>query len=78
MNASEYRAALKTLSLSQEAAAELVGANPRTGQRWALGERAVPPPMATLIRLLLKRPELIAVIRDECDPKDSPSKSRKR
>ena len=65
MDAAEYRKALKTLDLTQEGAAELVGAAGRTGRRWASGERAVPPPMVTLIKLLLKRPELIGVIRED-------------
>jgi transcriptional regulator with XRE-family HTH domain len=64
MKAEEYRQALKKLGLTQEGAAALVGSDPRTGRRWATGERSVPPPMATLVRLLLKRPELVAVVRE--------------
>jgi DNA-binding transcriptional regulator YiaG len=73
MDAAEYRLALKKLDLTQEGAAELVGSDKRTGRRWASGERAIPPPMVTLIRLLLQRPELVGVIRCE---KDSPGKPR--
>jgi sulfur carrier protein ThiS len=60
MKAEEYRQALKKLGLTQEGAAALVGSDPRTGRRWATGERSV----ATLVRLLLKRPELVAVVRE--------------
>jgi len=59
MDAAAYKKALKSLGLTQEGAAELVGSDKRTGRRWAAGERAIPPPMVTLVRLLLERPELI-------------------
>jgi len=41
------------LGLSQARAAALVGADPRTGRRWALGERNVPECVAILLRLLM-------------------------
>lgn len=53
MTANQFRAALDRLELSQAAAAALVGADPRTGRRWALGERAVPECVAVLLRLLI-------------------------
>lgn len=53
MTANQFRAALGRLDLSQAGAANLVGADPRTGRRWALGERQVPECVAILLRLLL-------------------------
>lgn len=53
MTAKQFRAALDRLGLSQAAAANLVGADPRTGRRWALDERAVPECVAILLRLLI-------------------------
>lgn len=53
MTANQFRTAIKRLSLSQAGAAALVGADPRTGRRWALGERPVPGCVAILLRLLL-------------------------
>lgn len=53
MTANQFRTAIDRLGLSQVKAASLVGADPRTGRRWALGERAVPDCVAILLRLLL-------------------------
>lgn len=49
MNQTEYRAALKRLGLSHNRAAPLLGVDVRTSKRWALGERAIPPPVARLL-----------------------------
>lgn len=54
MTANQFRSAIDRLGLSQVGAARLVGADPRTGRRWALGERPVPECVAILLRLLLK------------------------
>lgn len=53
MTAKQFQAAIDRLGLSQVKAARLVGADPRTGRRWALGERTVPECVAILLRLLL-------------------------
>lgn len=53
MTAKQYQAAIDRLGLSQVAAAELLGLDPRTSRRYALGEIAVPAPTAKLLRLLL-------------------------
>lgn len=53
MTPNQFRAALDRLDLSQAGAASLVGADPRTGRRWALGERTVPECVAILLRLLM-------------------------
>ena len=54
MTPTQFRAALDRLSLSQGQAAKLLGADPRTTRRWALGERSIPPTVAILLRLLVK------------------------
>jgi len=53
MTPNQFRAALDRLDLSQVGAARLVGADPRTGRRWALGERPVPECVAIILRLLV-------------------------
>lgn len=53
MTATQFRAALSRLDLSQIGAARMVGADPRTARRWALGERPIPECVAILLRLML-------------------------
>lgn len=53
MTANQFRTAIDRLGLSQVGAARLFGADPRTGRRWALGERPVPGCVAILLRLLV-------------------------
>jgi hypothetical protein len=53
VTAKQFQAAIDRLGLSQVGAARLVGADPRTARRWALGERSVPEPVAILLRLML-------------------------
>lgn len=53
MTANQFRSALSRLDLSQVGAARLVGADPRTARRWALGERPIPDCVAILLRLML-------------------------
>lgn len=53
MTAKQFQAAIDRLGLSQVGAAKLLGADPRTARRWALGERSVPEPVAILLRLML-------------------------
>ncbi len=62
MESEEYRAAIKALGYTQEGFAKLLGAGPRTGQYWA--KVSVPPPVATLVRLLQARPEMRAVLEE--------------
>ncbi|MGY6249732.1 helix-turn-helix domain-containing protein [Bosea thiooxidans] len=54
MTPAEYRAAIARLGLSQVAAGKLLGVDGRTSQKWALGERAVPPPVARLLAYIEK------------------------
>ena len=49
MTPAEYRATLARLGETQGGAARLLGVGARTSQRWALGERAVPPPVERLL-----------------------------
>jgi hypothetical protein len=60
MTANQFRTAIEKLGLSQVGAARLVGADPRTGRRWALEERPVPECVAILLRLLLTKKITIA------------------
>lgn len=53
MTANQFRVAISRINLSQVGAARLVGADPRTGRRWALGEVGVPECIAILLRLLV-------------------------
>jgi len=62
MDAREFRGALARLGYSQAGFAGMVGASPRTGQKWALGEARIPGSVVLLLRLMLARPELQHVI----------------
>ena len=53
MTPNQFRTAIDRLDLSQVGAGRLVGADPRTARRWALGERPVPDCVAILLRLLV-------------------------
>ncbi len=53
MNRDQYLKAIAKLGVTQEAAAEHMGAHPRTGQNWAA--KGPPEPVARLLRLLLRR-----------------------
>jgi hypothetical protein len=60
MNPTEYKAAIKTLGLSQEAAGRWLGISGRQSQSYAIGEYPVPEPVAKLLRLCIRlklRPE---------------------
>lgn len=63
MTPTEFRDALKALDYTQEGFAEIVGAGRRTGQYWATV--SVPPAVAALVRLLLARPEMRAVLAEK-------------
>jgi hypothetical protein len=54
LTAKQYRAALDRLGLSQQEAARLFGADPRTSRRWALDEAPVPETVAMILRYMLK------------------------
>ncbi|MCJ2084575.1 hypothetical protein MKK88_01010 [Methylobacterium sp. E-005] len=53
MTADDYRNALAKWKLKHKAAAEFFCITVITSQRYATGERQVPPPMAMLIHLML-------------------------
>lgn len=54
MRKREFREALDTLGLLQTEAAKLLGIDPRTLRRFALGEAEVPRPIALVLRLMVK------------------------
>jgi DNA-binding transcriptional regulator YiaG len=53
MTATQFRAALDRLALSQVGAARLFHADGRTVRRWAAGDRAIPETVVMLLRLLV-------------------------
>ena len=53
MTATQFRAALDRLDLSQVQAARLFGVNDRTVRRWVLDERSIPVAVILLVRLML-------------------------
>jgi hypothetical protein len=54
MTPTQYRAALKAASLSQERWADCIGIGRRTSLGYALGESPVHPAVEILLRLLVK------------------------
>lgn len=54
MTPAQYKAAIKSLGLSQERAGDWLGVSPRTSQGWSIGEYPVPEPVAKLLRLCVK------------------------
>lgn len=64
MSPEEFRQALDALDLSQQAVAVMMGASPRTGQKWALGETRIPGSVALLLRLLVTHPFLLPVVHE--------------
>ena len=53
MTPTQYKAAIKTLGLSQERAGDWLGIGRRTSQSYALGETRIPEPVAKLLRLMI-------------------------
>ena len=54
MTATQYKAAIKALGLSQQKAGDWLGVSLRTSQAYALGESPVPVATAKLLRLCIK------------------------
>lgn len=52
MDASEYRALIAELGLTQVEAARFLGVSDRTSRAWALGQNDVPPAIALFLRYL--------------------------
>lgn len=76
MTRDEYRAALAQLGLAQEEVGRLLGTDPRTARRWALGEVVVPGPVEMHIRQWLERPELLEVTRALADRRDKQAEKK--
>jgi hypothetical protein len=55
MTAKQYQAALDRLNISQLKAGELFKVGARTSRRWALDEARVPPAVAMILELMLKK-----------------------
>lgn len=53
MTPKQFQATLDRLGLSQQGAARLIGADPRTARKWVAGENKVPECVAILLRLML-------------------------
>jgi hypothetical protein len=54
VTASQYRAAIKRLGLSQRAAGVFLSVGERTSRRWASDDGAVPESVAKLLRLMIR------------------------
>jgi len=52
MTSAELRAILDQLHMTQRAAARLLGHHQRSMEKWAAGERRIPPTVAILLGLL--------------------------
>lgn len=50
----QYKAAIKSLGLSQERAGEFFGYSARQGQRWANKERAIPVAVEIALKLMIE------------------------
>jgi hypothetical protein len=53
MTKQEFRRFLARYNLPQERAGILLGTSKRSGQAYATGERAIPGPVAKLVRLIM-------------------------
>jgi DNA-binding transcriptional regulator YiaG len=62
MTAEEFREGLQAIGYSQQRFAALIGATPRTGQKWALGETRIPGSVAILLRLFVAHPKTLAAV----------------
>lgn len=77
IKAAEFREALKEIQLSQAELGRLVGVDPRSGRRWALGEREIPGCVELVLCLLRERPELMSVLKDIRAKRSAPAKPKK-
>lgn len=53
MKPDEYKHLIGVLGLSVYASADVLGVSLRTAQRYAAGEKPIPPPVAKLLRALV-------------------------
>lgn len=54
MTATQYRAAIEKLGLSQRGAGFFLGVDERTSRRWAAGDAPIPESVAKLLRLMVR------------------------
>ncbi len=69
MTAAEFRQSLADLGLGQVEFGKLTGTSPRTVRFWVASK--IPNVAAVLVRLLLARPELVAVVKEMSERKES-------
>lgn len=74
VTATQYREFLARHKLTQVEFAELFGASGRTGQNWAAG--SIPPPVATMIALIDRRPEMLGVLREIAQEREGKANER--
>ena len=55
MTATQFRATLDRLDLTQVGAARLLGSDERTVRRWASGDRTIPQAVVIMLRLLVAK-----------------------
>lgn len=65
MTPKELQQIIDELHVSRGRFGLLLGATRRSGENWTDPERKVPGPVATLARLLKKRPELMKLLEDD-------------
>ena len=70
MTPSQFRAALERAGLNYTDAAELFRCDPRTANKWALGQAPIPPGVAILVRLLQRGKITVDDIADAGDDGD--------
>ena len=76
MTPTTLRATLARLSLTQGAAAALLGVNPRTMRRWLAGDREMPEPAVRLLAVIeYGPPSVMAFLRDYAPPTVPPAQS---
>ena len=68
MDATDFRATIARLGLSQSGAGRVLGVDERTARRWALGERGVPETVARLLWLCERFPGVLGALRDDWRP----------
>jgi len=64
MTATDFRATLASLGLSQSEASRVFGVSDRAVRMWVAGDRAVPEPLAKLVKLLASGKVIVDDVRD--------------
>lgn len=64
MTATDFRNTLASLGLSQSEASRVLGVTSRAVRMWVAGDRAVPEPLAKLVKLLASGKVTVDDVRD--------------